>query len=342
MPPSAFTLSPFCPPPFLSAPHVQTLLPYVLRNGKGVTLRRERITLPDGDFLDLDFADLPRHDVHQNSPPSPTEDERRSWPLVLLLHGLEGNAHSGYIFEMIRHLAGYGIPCVALNHRGCSGEPNRSPRAYHSGETRDLAFVVAWLGEKFPGRRLMGVGFSLGANMLIKYLGERGSDTPLRAGVAVSPPFDLGRGSDKMAEGFNNLYTQTFLQRLKRKTVAKAALYQGILDMPTVLAARTLREFDNAFLAPVYGFRDANDYYAQSSSGPFLAGIRVPTLIIRAKDDPFFDPADIPYAVLNANPFLTPAIPEKGGHVGFMEGVGRFWAEREAARFLSHCIQEVG
>lgn len=329
--------STFHPPRGLSAPHTQTLLPYFLRNGKGVILRRERITLPDGDFLDLDFAEtrFPKFENPERSTTTSSKLRKSEPPLVLLLHGLEGDSHSGYISETIRHLAGYGIPSVALNHRGCSGEPNRSPRAYHSGETSDLAFVIAWLGEQFPGRRLMAVGFSLGANMLIKYLGERGNSTPLRAGVAVSPPFDLGRGSDRMAEGFNNVYTQTFLRRLKRKTLAKAALYQGILDVPTVLAARNLREFDDAFIAPVYGFRDADDYYTQSSSGPFLAGIRIPTLIIRSKDDPFFDPADIPYAGLNANPFLTPAIPEKGGHVGFMEGVRSFWAEREAARFLA-------
>lgn len=331
MQPSTFNHQPFHPPRSLSTPHVQTLLPYFLRNGKGVIRRRERITLPDGDFLDLDFADLPqRPDRFQGNI---VRQPVRS--LVLLIHGLEGNSHSGYISGTIRHLAGYGVPSVALNHRGCSGASNLSPRAYHSGETSDLAFVIEWLGDKFPGRRLMAVGFSLGANMLIKYLGERGNSTPLRAGVAVSPPFDLGRGSDRMAQGFNNLYTQTFLRRLKRKTLAKAALYQGILEVPTVLAARNLREFDDAFVAPVYGFRDADDYYTQSSSGPFLAGIRIPTLIIRSKDDPFFDPADIPYKVLNTNPFLTPIITEKGGHVGFMEGAGKFWAEREAARFLN-------
>ncbi|GAB4579713.1 MAG: hydrolase [Anaerolineales bacterium] len=336
MQPSTFNLQPFHPPRGLAAPHVQTILPHFLRTGRGVILRRERIALPDGDFLDLDFAEA-RFPKVEN--PIHSELRKPEPPLVLLMHGLEGDSHSGYISETIRHLAGYGLPSVALNHRGCSGEPNHSPRAYHSGETGDLAFVIAWLGEKFPGRRLMAVGFSLGANMLIRYLGERGDNTPLRAGVAVSPPFDLGRGSDRMAQGFNNLYTQTFLRRLKRKTLAKAALYQGLLDIPTVLAARNLREFDDAFIAPVYGFRDADDYYTQSSSGPFLVGIRVPTLIIRSKDDPFFDPADIPYEVLNTNPFLTPAITEKGGHVGFMEGIGKFWAEREAARFLAEKME---
>ncbi|HNB54757.1 MAG TPA: hydrolase [Anaerolineales bacterium] len=312
----------FSPPSIFSAPHVQTLLPYVLRRREGVTFRRERVTLPDGDFLDLDFAEVPEQG-----------EEHRS-PLVLLIHGLEGHSGSGYIYETVRQLAARGLAAVALNHRGCSGEMNRSPKAYHSGETEDLAFVIEGLADRFPGVPLGAVGFSLGANMLIKYLGERGQ-CPLRAGVAVSPPFDLGRGSDRMAQGFNQVYTRTFLRRLKQKTVAKAALYEGILEVGKVLAARNLREFDNAFLAPVYGFRDADDYYTRSSSGPFLTGIRVPTLVIRAKDDPFFDPADIPYEVLKANPFLTPAITEKGGHVGFMEGVGRYWAEREAAQFLA-------
>ncbi|HLF88550.1 MAG TPA: hydrolase [Anaerolineales bacterium] len=319
-----FTLQPFHPPRVLSAPHVQTILPHFLRTGRGVMLRRERITLPDGDFLDLDFADwngvLPQ--------------EQSSCPLVLLLHGLEGGSHSGYISESTRQLAGHGLRAVALNHRGCSGEPNRTPRAYHSGETGDLAFVIEWLAVKFPDTPLAAFGFSLGANMLLKYLGENGENTPLKVAAAVSPPFDLGRGSDRMAQGFNQVYTQTFLRRLKRKTVAKAKQYRKLMDLPTVMAARTLREFDNAFVAPVYSFRDADDYYARSSSGQFLAGIRISTLIIRSKDDPFFDPSDIPYDVLHSNPCLTPAVTEKGGHVGFMEGFNRYWAEREAARFL--------
>lgn len=320
-------MRPFSPPPLLSSAHVQTLLAYVARPRAGVRYRRARLTTPDGDFIDLDFAEMPapRHGV-------PLE-ERRAAPLVLLIHGLEGNSHSGYILESVRQLARRGMASVALNHRGCSGEPNRSPRAYHSGETTDLAFVMGWLADRFPGVPLGAVGFSLGANMLTKYLGERGQH-PLRAGVVVSPPFDLGRGSDRMAEGFNQVYTQTFLRRLKRKTVAKAALYEGILEVPKVLAARTLREFDDAFLAPVYGFRDAEDYYAQASSGQFLGGIGVPTLVVRAKDDPFFDPADIPYEVLKDNPSLTPVITEKGGHVGFWAGWGNFWAEQVAAEFL--------
>jgi len=134
--------------------------------------------------------------------------------------------------------------------------------------------------------------------------------------------------------GFNQVYTNTFLRRLQQKTADKADQYRDLADLSAVLSARNLREFDHTFVAPVYGFRDADDYYTQSSSGQFLAGIRVPTLIIRSKDDPFFDSADIPYEVLNANPFLTPAITNHGGHVGFMEGWGRYYAEREAARFL--------
>jgi len=322
MQPSSLILHPSS---FLSAPHLQTILPHFLRTGRGVTLRRERLTTPDGDFLDLDFAD--RNGV--------LPKERRSWPLVLLLHGLEGSSHSGYIYETIRQLATHGIRAAALNFRGCSGEPNRAPRAYHSGETGDLAFVINWLVEKFPGAPLAAVGFSLGANMLLKYLGERGGNTPLKAAVAISPPFDLGRGADLLAIGFNQMYTRLFLRRLQGKVTDKASEYRRLIDLPTVMATRTLREYDNAFVAPIYGFRDADDYYAQSSSGQYLAGIRTPTLIIRSKDDPFFDPADIPYEVLNSNPCLTPAITEKGGHVGFMEGWGRFWAEREAARFLA-------
>ena len=332
-----FTPKPFHPLRIFAAPHIQTILPYFLRTGRGVVLCRERLTTPDNDFLDLDFAEtrLPKFAANGALQISVTKLRKSSTPIVLLLHGLEGNSHSGYISEIIRHLAGRGFRAVALNHRGCSGEPNRAPRAYHSGETDDLAFIINCLVEKFPGKTLAAVGFSLGANMLLKYLGENGENTPLKVAAAVSPPFDLGRGSDRMAQGFNQVYTQTFLRRLKRKIVAKADEYRKLISLPTVMAARTLREFDHTFVAPIYNFRDADDYYARSSSGQFLAGIRVPTLIIRSKDDPFFDPNDIPHDVLKNNPFLTPAITEKGGHVGFMEGFSHYWAEREVARFLS-------
>jgi predicted alpha/beta-fold hydrolase len=320
-----FITQPFSSLQLLSTPHIQTILPHFLRTGQGVSYDRKGITLPDGDFLDLDFA------VRSGITP----EEHHSLPLVLLLHGLEGSSHSGYIFESVRQLAPYELQTVALNFRGCSGELNRAPRAYHSGETEDLAFVIRWLSEKFPSTPLAAVGFSLGANMLLKYLGENEENTPLEAAVAVSPPFDLGRGSDIMAMGFNIIYTQTFLRRLKRKAIKKADQYRTLVELPAILSAPNLREFDNAFVAPIYGFRDADDYYAQSSSGQYLPGIRTPTLIIRSKDDPFFDPADIPYDALNSNPSVTPSITEHGGHVGFMEGLGRYYAEREAARFLS-------
>jgi uncharacterized protein len=324
----------FHPPRALAAPHIQTIFPHFLRASQGVIYYRERIATPDGDFLDLDFTDRNAL-IAKVSTRKGGMEERHSGPLILLLHGLEGDSHSGYISGTIRQLASYGIHSVALNHRGCSGEPNRAPHTYHSGETGDLTFVINWLAETYPDAPLAAVGFSLGANMLLKYLGEQGRNTPLRAGVAISPPFDLGCGSDIMAVGFNQVYTKIFLRRLKRKTGDKASQYGDLVDLPAVMAARNLREYDNAFVAPIFGFRDADDYYAQSSSGQFLAGIRIPTFIIRSKDDPFFDPTDIPYDMLNSNPCLTPVITEKGGHVGFMEGVGRYYAEREAARFLA-------
>jgi len=231
-----------------------------------------------------------------------------------------------------------------MNFRACSGEMNRTARFYHAGDTDDLAFLLGRLADRYPSAPLLGIGFSLGANQLLKYLGERGDASAIRAAVAVSVPFDLGRGADKLWSSFmGRAYTRHFVGRLVGKYRQKQALTGGRLPSPELDAARitkarSFREFDDALTARLHGFRDAEDYYTTSSSARFLHAIRVPALLVQALDDPFVDDAALPHAAIDGNPHLTKAFVPHGGHVGFIAGPPhrpRFWAEREAARFLA-------
>ncbi|MBI2535943.1 MAG: hydrolase [Gemmatimonadetes bacterium] len=311
----------FRPAWWLPGPHAQTLGARWLRSREGETaLRRERVQLPDGDFLDLDFSDL---------------DPRL--PLVVVLHGLEGSARSTYALEMYRALRARDIRAVGLNFRSCSGEVNRAPRLYHSGETGDLAYVLDLLRRRFPDRPIGAMGFSLGGNVLLKYLGEAGGAVEPAAAAAISVPFDLGAGAVHLERGFSRAYRRYLVRKLQRKTRAKAALLRGRISVENVLAARTFVEFDDAATAPLHGFRDAEDYYAKSSCAQYLSAIRVPTLLIHSADDPFLPAESIPRVAVAANPFIRAAFTETGGHVGFVSGppwAPVLWAERRAAGFL--------
>lgn len=321
-----------CAPPFqpawwLPGPHAQTLGARLLRaRAPGPPLVRRRLELPDGDFVDLDFTAFPPRA-----------------PLVLVLHGLEGSARSGYMREMYRALGRRDIQAVGLNFRSCSGELNRTPRLYHSGETGDLAWVLGWLVGQVGPSPLGAVGFSLGANVLLKYLGACGraagrSSGLLRAAAAISIPFDLSAGAAHLERGFSRLYRRYLVGKLKRKTLAKTAVLDGRVHLDRVRQARTFPEFDEAATAPLHGFANAADYYRRCSCARYLADIRVPTLLIHAADDPFLPPAAIPRAAIAANPWLHGLITPAGGHVGFVGGTPWrpvFWAEERAAAFLA-------
>lgn len=316
---------PFVPPVWAANPHVQTLAGRLLRAPEPVPLTRERWTTPDGDFLDLDFHD------------------DQGGGVVLVLHGLEGNTRRSYMLSCYRALAVRGLTPVGMNFRSCSGEPNLRPRAYHSGETGDPRMVLRRLRARFPDRRVGAMGISLGGNVLLKLLGEGADpaadpDLPEAAAV-VSVPFDLAAGADLLASSTaGRLYMRYFLKSLVGKMEAKRPLLEGLIDLDGLTRVRTLREFDDRATAPIHGFRDADHYYAESSSARYLDGIRVPTLVLHAEDDPFLPARAIPRRALGANPCLYPVIPRQGGHVGFLTsrpGVGRFWAERAVADFLA-------
>jgi len=323
--------APFVPAWWLPGPHAQTIGGNVLRRRGGVRYRRERLELDDGDFLDLDWA--------LAADPSREDD---GTPLVVVLHGLEGGPTSTYVLEMHRALARRGLASVTLSFRSCSGEPNRLPRMYHSGETGDLTFVLATLRRCHPDRGLGAVGFSLGGNVLLKYLGECGRDGsgPARvdAAAAVSVPFDLAAGLAKLERGPSRVYHRYLLRKLLCKARSKAETLRGHADVEALLAVRTIRAFDDVLTAPLHGFRDAAEYYARSSSNQFLSSIRVPTLLVHSVDDPFLPGDAIPNGSVASNPHLEARFTPAGGHVGFVSGPPwrpRFWAEDTAAAFLA-------
>jgi predicted alpha/beta-fold hydrolase len=300
----------------------QTLLAYLLRRPRALPLRRERLETPDGDFLDLDWLEAPLDRPH-----------------VLVLLGLEGRPGAGYVRTTLREAAARGWGAVAMAWRGCSGEPNRALRLYTSGETGDPRLVLRHLRTVGFRGPLLGVGFSLGGNALLKLLAEDGEATLLDAAVAVSAPFDLDASARALDAPFGPaaLYRRFFLLTLRRKALAKLRAHPDCgLDARAVRVARTLRDFDDAFTAPSNGYRDAADYYARASSGPLLSAIRRPVLCISAEDDPMIPGASLPPAL--PGPFLNWVRTPRGGHVGFLGGSllrPRWWAEAQALAFLA-------
>jgi predicted alpha/beta-fold hydrolase len=315
------------PPLFCSNPHVQTVVPTMFRNVPGVTYQRERIETPDGDFLDLDWSRV------------------RSKRLAIVLHGLEGDSGRPYMMGMVRALNRNGWDSLAMNFRGCSGEPNRNLRMYHSGETEDLHTVICHVAASGIYARLALVGFSLGGNAILKYLGERGDSTLdlIKAAVTISVPCDLKGCSVRLEELGNRLYLKRFLKMLRQKIRAKALVMPESIDDVGYDRIRTLKEFDDRYTAQMHGFKDADDYYEKSSSRNFLSTISVPTLLINAADDPFLSASCFPTEDAKANRYLFLEIPQHGGHVGFMtfDHNGEYWSETRATSFLATILQDL-
>jgi predicted alpha/beta-fold hydrolase len=325
---------PFRAAAWLPGPHAQTIAGRLLRRPVMPPFQRERVELPDGDFVDLDHV--------------PLEDAGADTPIVLLMHGLEGSARRGYAINTYRELARRGVRAVGLNFRSCSGEPNRTARFYHSGDTADIEHVLRLLAGRYPSAPRGAVGFSLGGNALLKLLGELGDDArPLvDAAVAVSVPFDLGAGADWLEQSpIGRFYTSRFIASLVSKADAKGQLLDGLCDIDRVRAARSFREFDDAATAPIHGFAGAADYYERSSSMHYLPDIRVPTLLLHAADDPFLPAEAFPHQAVSGNPHLRAVVTDAGGHVGFIEGppwAPSFWAEEQAAAFLAGSLTRAG
>ena len=247
--------------------------------------------------------------------------------------------------SVCRELLADGVRPVAFNFRGCSGEPNRALRYYHSGDSADVRQLIAVIRERRPGRPVGGMGFSLGGNILLKMLGERPDGGPglLDAAAAMSVPYDLAAGADLLERSpMGRLYSQYFLRSLRGKLRYKRDRLESVLDMSRVDKARTIREFDDRVTAPLNGFRDARHYYEECSSAAFLDRIRTPTLLLHAVNDPFLPAEAIPVAKAEANAATKLVLVERGGHVGFVAGSPwspRFWGEESAARFLARTLR---
>ena len=310
----------FDPPWWLRNRHVQTIVPNTFRRPTKLALRRETVELPDGDFVHADWT------------------SRREGPIVVLLHGLEGNINSPYASGMLQALHASGCRAVLLHFRGCSGVPNRLPRAYHSGDTEHLQVVLDLVHAREPREAIAAVGFSLGGNALLKWLGESGDSTRLRAAVAISVPFDLGECARAMDAGFSKVYQFRLMRRLKNSVRRKLAAGVAGFSPPPFDHLQTFTEFDDAFTAPLHGYADANDYYARCSSRQFLPGIRTPTLIVHAVDDPFMSPGVVP-AASELSACTRFELAAHGGHTGFVDGIGRagwrVWTERRVPQFLA-------
>jgi hypothetical protein len=298
-------------PWWLPGGHLQTLYA-ALAPAPRIAWRRERWDTPDGDFIDLDWVGS-------------------EGPLIAIFHGLEGSSASPYARAIAQLALRMGYRCVVPHFRGCSGELNRLPRAYHSGDSAEIAWILERLGATHA------VGISLGGNALLKHLGEAGTGSALLRAAAVSAPLDLAAAGRKLDRGFGReVYTRVFLSTLKKKTLQKQRAGQIAVDEARLARARTFFEFDDTVTAPLHGFAGAEDYWARSSSGPYLARIRVPTLVVNARNDPFMPEAALEAAAASLRAISSPVtidFPRTGGHAGFPGR--RHWLARRVLAFLA-------
>lgn len=312
----------FTPNRVLKNRHIQTIFPNVIVPRAHVHVRHEHLELPDGDFTRVDWT-------------SGTEG-----PIVIVLHGLEGSIKSHYAARIMRRLQQLGLRGALLHFRGCGGPPNRLSIGYHSGFTQDLEYFTGLLRQREPHTRLAAVGYSLGGNVLLKWLGESGNSDRLVTAVAVSVPFDLTDAADTVEHGASRIYKWSLLGSMRRSSIRKFRQVRPPFPLPDIRKLRTFRAFDNALTAPLHGFRDAEDYYTRCSSRRYLGQISVPTLILQASDDPLMTSRSIP-AAAELSSAVTLELSPRGGHVGFVNGSllrPKMWLAERISRHLSRTM----
>lgn len=312
---------PFIPAWWLPNGHLQTIWQTLVRRQKKLITRNERIELPDGDFLDLAWV-------------GPEQG-----PIVIVLHGIAGCIDSPYARGLLQTIIDCNWRGLFVHFRGCSGVPNRLPRFYHSGETEDFDFIVTELLRRDPKVLIAAVGFSLGGNVLIKWLSKNNSKKSVVAGVAVSVPFELYKAANHLNKGFSRFYQWYLLRSLRRLVKSKFDQQPGPVDIHEIDKLRTFWEFDNHVTAPLHGFVDADDYYHQASSRNDLKHITTPTLILQARDDPFIPPEVNPQPH-ELSPYVTFELYETGGHVGFISGKYPwqpvYWLDQRITEYLKN------
>ena len=321
---------PYRAPWWLRGAHLQTIVPALLARRSEVRYTRERWDTPDGDFIEVDRLASPRS----------TDGAR---PVLVVFHGLEGSADSRYVRGLMAAALAHGWDGIAPHFRGCGGSANHMPRFYHSGDSEEVDWVLKRVATMRASKQtsdapIFAVGISLGGNMLLKWLGERGaSASALVAGAAaISAPMDLAASGAALGRGFNRVYARMFLRTLKAKSRAKLEHYPDLFDRARMEASRDLHAFDDVVTGPVHGFRDADDYWARASSKPLLKNVAVPTLILNARNDPFLPACALPtcHQVSSA---VTLEFPDEGGHVGFVHAGrdGHQWMPRHVTQFLA-------
>ncbi len=303
-------------PSFLINSHFETIYPAFFRKVKDApAFQREKIDTPDGDFLEVDWA------------------KQKSKRLVILQHGLEGSSDRPYILGMAKVFFNAGFDVCAWNFRGCGGSMNRLPIFYHSGATYDLDLIVSHALGMYEDITLL--GFSLGGNLTLKYMGEKDRDPKVKRAIAISVPLDLSSSSDNLGTSKCFLYEKRFLKNLLKKVQTKDSQMPSKINMKHFGQVKSLRDFDEYFTAPIHGFEGANDYYTKNSSRFFLEGINKPTLIINAQNDPMLSPVCFDPKVAANNPNIEFLLPKHGGHVGFaqFDKNGFYWSEKMALDF---------
>ncbi len=297
--------------------HLETVYPAIFRQVELSPTAQEQVETPDGDFLEIDW--------HQ----------RGNSKLLVISHGLEGNSSRAYILGMAQEALSKGFDVLAWNYRGCGTQLNRKAIFYHSGATYDLDTIIQHASTQYAEISL--VGFSLGGNLTLKYLGEKRARTPkIKSGVAISVPLDLGSSCDQISSTAFGLYTRRFLNTLRQKVEKKASLFPAEFDLTKFSSIRTLRDFDDTYTGPLHGFADAEDYYQTNSSLQFLPDISIPTLVINAQNDPFLSPTCFPTDLAKKLDQVYFEFPKHGGHVGFMQSGSnkRFYSETRAVEFI--------
>lgn len=312
--------STYKPPVLFRNGHFSTIYSSKLRKPPKVQQSRERIVLPDGDFMDLDWSYA----------------TKESYQLVILLHGLEGNAQRTYMKGIASHLNIKGWDTVAINFRGCSGEPNRLYKSYTAGATDDLEVVINHILEKDKYDKIMLNGFSLGGNLMLKYLGERNLiPKEIKKAVAVSTPLSLEHSLEELNKRHNMIYSQFFLLSLKKKLKEKSQMFPDDLHPEDHKKIKSLLDFDTIYTSKAHGFVDAYDYYRKNSSLQFLPEINIPTLILNAQNDSFLSPSCYPVDLAEKQSNIFLEIPKYGGHVGFYDKNNIYYNEKRTAEFIS-------
>ncbi|RZK23962.1 MAG: alpha/beta fold hydrolase [Hymenobacter sp.] len=315
------------PATFLFNGHLQTIVPSTLRRVPEVHYQRERLELADGDFVDLDWS---------------LAGAALGRQLGIISHGLEGDSSRPYVRGMARALNQAGFDALAWNYRGCGGEPNRLLRAYHLGDTGDLTAVIHHATEAKNYPEIYLTGFSAGGNVTLKYLGEAAAQVPpqVRRAAVFSVPTDLKASSHHIGRWQNQVYLRRFMASLRTKIREKADYLPGQLDLTELDTLRDFPQFDERYTAPMHGFASADAYYEHAASGQYLAGIRLPTLLVNALNDPFLPPSCYPRTTAASSEYFFLETPAAGGHVGFAEGApsGDYYSERRAIDFFTRPV----